>query len=156
MNDRDRFMFVDRDENPLVFLIDAHGDVEVHGDDRVCKLRAAAILRYVAAQFIAEHPRGACTPQPDAQGYRPGEPLHSHAGTLDRDRKVWTDGTGHAWNLSLPWGDVDDRAWLWGGVLDSRGAPLMRTDAEGDGEVQPLDVVRSLYGPIAPLSGGAA
>jgi hypothetical protein len=32
----------------------------------------------------------------------------------------------------------------------------MRTDADGDGEVQPLDVLRTLYGPIAPLSGGAA
>lgn len=148
-----RIRLVDFDEQPLVVLVDEDGVAEVYGDG-MCKLRAAAILRFVAAQLAAEHPAGACLPQPEPQHDRPVEPLISHAGTLDRERRLWTDGTGHAWDLSLAWADVHERAWRWHGSLDRQGTPIMRSS---DGSAsEPLDVVRAVWGPLAPVIGGDA
>jgi hypothetical protein len=147
--------FVDFTEHPFVLLVDVHGNAELHGDGQVCKLRAAALLRVIANDLAAEHPLGACTPEPDAEPWeRPAESLHSQFGTLDAERALWTDGTGHVWNLSIPWGDAFGRSWRWHGVVDPlSGAPMMRCEYRF--EAQPLDLLRALYGPIAPLSGGA-
>ncbi|WP_125262348.1 phiSA1p31-related protein [Streptomyces alboflavus] len=149
------FRFVDLDEQALVVLVERDGSYEVQ-NPALCNRFAAALLRGIAEQLDASHPPHPCTPGDGAEPHheRPAEPLISHAGTLDRERKMWTDGTGHAWDLSLPWTDAADRSWRWHGSLDRQGTPIMRS---GDGaEVQPLDVVRALWGPIAPLSGGAA
>ncbi|SDL33768.1 phiSA1p31-related protein [Streptomyces indicus] len=148
-----RIKLVDLDEHSLVVTIDADGVTEVHGAG-MCKMRAAAILWDVGTQLAAEHPVGPCLPQPEPQHDRPGEPLIAHAGSLDRARGLWTDGTGHAWDLSLAWRDVTDQAWRWHGSLDRQGTPIMRSS---DGSVsEPLDVVRAVYGPLAPVFGDEA
>ena len=152
----DHFRFVDFTEHPLVLLVDADGNAELHGDDQQCKIRTAAILHVIADQLAAEHPLGRCRPRPAPTLWeRPAEPLHSHAGTLDREARVWTDGTGHAWDLSVPWADAFGRSWRWTGELDrTSGGPLMRCEYRP--ETQTLDVLRALCGPIAPMLGGAA
>lgn len=150
----DRYRFIDLDEQPFVVLIDTYGTAEIIGDDAVCKAKAAAVLTVVADVLAGEH-TGQCFPSADAPSHsRSIEPLHTHASTLDAAARVWTDGTGHAWDLSLSWGDASGRAWSWRGILDSRGAPLMRS--ADDAEVRTLDVLRVESGPISPLSGGAA
>ncbi|MFF3190513.1 phiSA1p31-related protein [Streptomyces misionensis] len=147
---------VDLTEHPLVLLVDTEGGAELIGEDTVCPIRTAALLRVIAADLIASHPLGPCTPVPEPPTWeRPAEPLYPQAGTLDRARSLWTDGTGHAWDLSVWWGDAYGRAWRWTGDLDrTSGVPMMRTEYRA--EVQPLDVLRAVCGPIAPLAGGAA
>ncbi|MGW1587285.1 phiSA1p31-related protein [Streptomyces sp. NPDC002386] len=146
---------VDFTETPLVLLIDRDGNATLFGEESFCAIRTAAVLQVIARDLLAAHPLGRCRPVAEPTVWeRPAEPLIPQAGTLDRERRVWTDGTGHAWDLAAVWGDVDDREWRWHGSLDGQGAPLMRS-ADGR-EVEPLDVVRALYGPIAPVAGGAA
>ncbi|ALF00182.1 conserved hypothetical protein [Streptomyces sp. SPB78] len=148
-----RIKLVDLDEHSLVVTIDADGVAELHSAG-MCKMRAAAILRFVSTQLAAEHGFGPCLPQPEPQHDRPEEPLHAHAGTLDREAKLWTDGTGHVWDLSLSWRDATDQSWRWHGSLDRQGTPIMRS---GDGSVsESLDIVRALWGPLAPEFGGEA
>jgi hypothetical protein len=152
----DHFRFVDFTEHPLVLLVDAEGNAELHGDDQVCKLKAAAILAVIARDLAAEHGPGRCSPSGEVpQWQRPDEPLIPSGGTLDRDAQLWTDGTGHVWNLALPWRDNAGSTWLWYGSLDGQGCPLMRsTDWP---EPQPLDALRYLRGPMSPVyRGGAA
>ncbi|WP_432159476.1 phiSA1p31-related protein [Streptomyces sp. NRRL F-5630] len=147
-----RIKLVDLDEHSLVVTIDADGVAELHSAG-MCKMRAAAILRFVSTQLAAEHGLGPCHPEPEPQHER-AEPLIAHAGSLDRERRLWTDGTGHAWDLSLAWAGVDDRAWRWHGSLDRQGTPIMRSS---DGAAsEPLDVVRAVWGPLAPVNGDEA
>ncbi|MGW2708655.1 phiSA1p31-related protein [Streptomyces sp. NPDC001356] len=152
----DRHRIVDFTEHPLVVLIDTEGGAEIVGDDQVCKLKAAAVLRVVADVLASEHEQGQCRPPTRTpQWRRPAEPLIPHVSTLDRGRSLWTDGTGHVWDLSVPWGDAYGRSWRWTGDMDrTSGAPLMATEYRA--EQQPLDVLRATFGPIAPLPGGAA
>lgn len=150
------FRLVDFHEHPFAVLVDAHGTAEIVGDDQVCKMQAATILQYVANVLIAEHGTGCCHPTPGVSGYaRPAEPLHAQAGSLDRDAQLWTDGTGHVWDLSMPWQDNAGSTWQWYGSLDGQGAPLMRSNDWP--EPQPLDALRYLRGPMVPVyRGGAA
>lgn len=153
----DHFRFVDQREHPLVVLVDVHGSAEILGENTVCKARVADVLRVVADVMENEHGPGPCTPQAGpADGFgRRDEPLFPHAGTLDSERQVWTDGTGHAWDLSVPWRDNAGSTWLWYGRLDGQGAPMMRSNDWP--EPQPLDSLRALRGPMAPVyRGGAA
>lgn len=152
----DHFRFVDFTEHPFVLLIDADGNAELHGDDQVCKIKAAAILSVIARDLVAEHGPRRCAPPAEAPLWeRPDEPLMPHAGTLDREAQVWTDGTGHVWNLALPWQDRAGSTWQWYGSLDGQGAPLMRSNDWP--EPQPLDALRFLRGPMSPVyRGGAA
>lgn len=150
----DRFRFIDLDEHALVVLVAHDGSYDVQNPN-LCNVLAAALLRGIADQLEASHPPYPCEPSSDIEAHheRADEPLLSNAGSLDRERQVWTDGTGHTWDLSLPWTDNGDRSWRWHGSLDSQGSPLMRAE-DGD-QVQPLDVLRTVLGPIAP-GGGAA
>ncbi|MFI7010017.1 phiSA1p31-related protein [Streptomyces sp. NPDC050145] len=143
---------VDLDEQHVVVMLSTDGKVEVLGD--MCTVGAAALLMSVARQLVAEHGVGSCRREPEPQHERPAEPLHAHAGSLDREARVWTDGTGHAWDLALAWRDATDQSWRWHGSVDRQGAPIMRS---ADGSVsEPLDVVRAVYGPLAPEFGGVA
>lgn len=147
------FRFVDFDEQRLVVLVDRDGRYEVR-KSKMCSVAAADLLRHIACELEAQHPPFPCEPaaEPDGPAGRPVEPLDSPGGSLDRERKVWTDGRGHTWDLSLAWRDAADRPWRWHGSLDSRGAPILRTE---DGvERESLDVVRAVYGPLAPVVGG--
>lgn len=152
----DHFRFIDQREHPFVVLLDVHGSAEILGENNVCKARAADVLRYVADVLDSEHGPGMCYPPSEPSQFgRPAEPLQVHAGTLDRERQVWTDGTGHVWDLSVPWRDNAGSTWLWYGRLDRQGAPLMWSNDWP--ESQPLDALRSLRGPMAPVyRGGAA
>lgn len=157
MNEPDHFRFVDFTEHPIVLLVDAEGNAELHGDDQVCKARVASILQVIARDLVAEHEfehgGGPCSPSAELGRWeRPDEPLIAHGGTLDRAARLWTDGTGHVWDLALSWRDAAGSTWSWSGRLDGQGAPLMRS---GDwAEAQPLDALRSLRGPMAPVSRG--
>jgi hypothetical protein len=152
----DRHRIVDFTEHPFVVLVGTDGSAEVVGDDQVCKLKAAAVLRVLADVLANEHPQAPCLPPARTPRWqRPDEPLMPHAGTLDRDAQLWTDGTGHVWNLALPWQDAAGSTWLWYGSLDGQGAPLMRSNDWP--EPQPLDALRAVRGPISPVyRGGAA
>ncbi|GGQ81042.1 phiSA1p31-related protein [Streptomyces flaveolus] len=151
-----RFRFVDAAEHPVVLLIDTDGGAELHGDDTMCRLQLAAILSVLAGRLVAEATAETCAPV-EAPGWweRPDEPLMPQAGTLDRERQVWTDGTGHAWDLTVPWADVYGDTWRWHGHLDGEsGMPVLRCD-QWPG-AHPLDVLRAGRGPIRPTVGGAA
>lgn len=144
---------VDFTEHPLVLLVDDEGNGELIGEDSFCAIRVAALLRLIAADLLASHPLGPCAPQAEATVWeRPAEPLHPQGSTLDRVRQLWTDGTGHVWDLSVKWGDASGRPWRWTGELDRvTGVPLMRCEYRPD--TQPLDVLRATCGPIAPMGG---
>jgi hypothetical protein len=150
-----RHRIIDFTEHPFVILVDTSGGAEIHGDDQVCKIKAATVLRVIADMLANEHPHGPCGPSERTPRWtRPDEPLHSNAGSLDRSAQVWTDGTGHAWDLSMPWQDAAGSTWLWYGSLDGQGAPLMRSNDHPTPE--PLDALRALRGPIAPVHRGGA
>lgn len=143
------FDFGTNDGAAIVVTVQPDGSYRVQNND-VCTHLAAELLRGIADRLAAEHPPYPCKPQRP----REDEPADPRGGRLDRDRGVWRDGRGDAFDLTLLWGDETDRAWRWHGSTDRLGEPLLR--AEDDGEVLPLGVVRSLYGPISPRSGGAA
>ncbi|MFG2458118.1 phiSA1p31-related protein [Streptomyces sp. NPDC048523] len=151
----DAYRFVDMDEQALVVLIDRDGGLEVQ-TGKICTVRAAEVLERLAARLRASHPPFPCFPSaaPNPTSERPDELLLAEGGRLDRSAKVWTDGRGHVWDLSLTWGDQYGAEWRWHGSLDSNGAPLLR--ANNGVTVQALDVVRTLYGPLAPVSGGVS
>ncbi|MGA5489600.1 phiSA1p31-related protein [Streptomyces pseudogriseolus] len=154
------------DRNIIGFDVDRNGDaaivvvVERDGSYKVktkgvCDHLAADLLRGIADHLDARHGPFPCTPPPE-QHDRPAEdaPADPYAGRLDRDRGVWRDPRGDSFDLSLTWGDWFERAWRWHGTTGQFGEPILR--AEDDGETQPLSLLRTLYGPITPLSGGAA
>ncbi|MEW1867003.1 phiSA1p31-related protein [Streptomyces caelestis] len=151
----DQHRIVDFTEHPFVVLIGVDGGAEIVGDDQVCKRQAARVLRILADVLESEHPNGPCHPAARTpQWTRPDEPLMPHGGSLDRDAQLWTDGTGHVWNLALPWRDSAGSTWLWYGSLDGQGAPLMRSNDWP--EPQPLDALCYLRGPMAPVHRGGA
>ncbi|MFJ7067533.1 phiSA1p31-related protein [Streptomyces sp. NPDC101115] len=146
---------IDLNDYRMVVLFDTAGHMQigVHG---MCKSLGASLLRALAARLDAEHPAFPCDWDPardePAAADRPDEPLPTEGARLDADRRVWTDGTGHRWDLSVPWRDVVGVTWTWVGRMDGRGTPLMRAD---DGaEVEPLDLIRAVTGPIAPAGEG--
>ncbi|WP_431784376.1 phiSA1p31-related protein [Streptomyces chumphonensis] len=149
-----RIRMLDLDEYAFVLTVTTDG-VGHLTNPRMCDAVTADVLRRFADQLDAAHPPYSCDPssEPEPQHERLDEPLNGRSGVLHSDRSVWTDGRGHRWDLSLTWGDVTERAWQWTGVLDRVGTPMMRA---ADGERASLDVVRALYGPIAPFVGGAA
>jgi hypothetical protein len=131
----DAYRFVDMDEQALVVLVDRDGRLEVQ-TGKICTVRAAEVLEQLAARLRASHPPFPCFPPaaPNPTPERPDGLLLGEGSRLDRSAKVWTDGR-------------------WHGSLDSSGAPLLR--ANNGVTVQSLDVVRALYGPLAPLAEGA-
>ncbi|MFI1607813.1 phiSA1p31-related protein [Streptomyces griseofuscus] len=149
------YRFVDMGEQQLVVLVDGEGRLEMH-TGKVCTMRAADLLEKLAARLRASHPPFRCLPSAAAvpTAERPDELLLAEGGRLDRTASVWTDGRGHVWDLSLTWVDTMGAEWRWYGSLDSNGAPLLR--ANNGATVQALDVVRALYGPLAPVTEGAA
>ncbi|MFG2468689.1 phiSA1p31-related protein [Streptomyces canus] len=136
----------------VVVKRDGSYDVRTKG---VCDHLAADLLRGIADQLDARHGPFPCTPPP-VQHDRPIEYEHAdpYGGRLDRTRGVWRDPRGDAFDLSLRWGDLFERTWKWDGTTGQFGEPILR--AEDDGEQQPLSLLRTMYGPISPLSGGAA
>ncbi|MFD9282757.1 phiSA1p31-related protein [Streptomyces mirabilis] len=157
MTDRNIIGFdVDRNGNAaIVVAVQRDGSYTVRTSG-VCKSLAAELLRGIAERLDAEHGLFACNPEPAEQHDRPreDEPADPRGGRLDRDRGVWRDPRGDSFDLSLLWGDGFEREWKWHGSTGQFGEPLLR--AEDDGEVMPLSLVRVLYGPISPRSGGAA
>ncbi|WP_327162065.1 phiSA1p31-related protein [Streptomyces zaomyceticus] len=141
---------IDLNEQRLVVTFDQDGVMRIHVRG-MCTTEAAAMLSLIAGELVASHPPFPChwdeerdTPAP---ADRPDEPLPGDGGRLDAERQVWTDGTGHTWDLSVPWDDAVSVRWVWTGRMDTSGVPLMRAD---DGEVESLDVIRAVVGPIAP------
>ncbi|MDV6290287.1 phiSA1p31-related protein [Streptomyces sp. UP1A-1] len=147
---------VDFTEHPVMLLVSTDGSAELIGEETMCKLQLAALLSIIARDLVAEAMTEECAPTGEPPVWeRPDEPLLPHGGTLDRVARVWTDGTGHVWDLGVQWRDAYGRAWRWHGDLDrSSGAPMMRCEYRDD--EQPLDVLRAMCGPIHPISGGAA
>lgn len=148
------YRFVDMDEQALVVLLDQTGRLEMQ-TGKICVTVAAELLEQLAARLRASHPPFPCSPaaaqNPTAD--RPDGLLLGEGGRLDRSAKVWTDGTGHAWDLALTWVDMMGAEWRWHGTLDRNGAPLLR--ANGGVTVQSLDIIHALYGPLAPVHEGA-
>jgi hypothetical protein len=143
---------IDLYEHPLVVTFNADGSAAV-SHPSMCAGVAAGWLERLADVMRAEHPAFPCH-WDDRRGDsepadRPVEPTVARDGSLDAAAKVWTDGTGHRWDLSVSWDDVTGVRWQWTGSVDSNGAPLMRSTFEG-GEIQPLDVIRAITGPISP------
>lgn len=155
MNDRPIMGFdVGADGAAIVVTVQPDGSYRVQNDN-VCSHLAAELLHGIADRLAAEHPPYPCKPRPAAQRPREDEAADPRGGHLDRDRGVWRDPRGDAFDLTLLWGDrTTDREWRWHGSTDRLGEPLLR--AEGDGEVLPIGALRSLYGPLTPLPGGAA
>lgn len=120
----------------------------------ICNALAADLLHGIAERLRNEHPPYPCTPPEQHDRPREDEAADPQAGRLDHERRVYVDPRGHAWDLSLKWGDIDDRVWAWHGTTGQFGEPILHT--VDDEETQPLGVLLALYGPIAPLSGGAA
>ncbi|AAR29701.1 hypothetical protein VWBp11 [Streptomyces phage VWB] len=143
---------IDLNEQRLVITLDANNVYRINVRS-MCPVEAAALLHVIAAELVAEHPPFPChwdterdTPAP---ADRPDEPLPVDGARLDAERSVWTDGTGHTWDLSVMWQDVFGVHWQWTGRLDRSGTPLM-TSVAG---IEPLDVIRASVGPIAPVGG---
>ncbi|MGC4946214.1 phiSA1p31-related protein [Streptomyces sp. DT224] len=133
---------VDMDEHVLVLTVtnDGRSTLEFPG---LCGEGAAALLRELADRVEASHGPDAC------RHHAP--PSMPAGGTLDTERRVWTDGSGHAWDLSITWRAVDGVEWRWTDRCSGDGVPVMRA---GSGPTeQTLDVVWSLYGPLAPVAG---
>ncbi|MEV8394791.1 MULTISPECIES: phiSA1p31-related protein [unclassified Streptomyces] len=149
-----RIRLIDFDEHALVLTVAHTGGVMI-ANPRMCDSAAAEMLRNIADQLDAAHPPYPCSPGagPDPQ-HDHAEPLNGAAGRLDTERKVWTDGTGHTWDLSGRWAAAATEVeWEWTGRLDHLGTPVM--SAVGSPEVhESLDVLRTLYGPISPAIGG--
>lgn len=147
---------VDFTEHPVMLLVSTDGSAELIGEETMCKLQLAALLSIIARDLVAEAMTEECAPTGEPPVWeRPDEPLMPNGGTLDRDAQVWTDGTGHVWNLALPWQDNAGSTWQWYGSLDGQGAPLMRSNDWP--EPQPLDALRYLRGPMVPVyRGGVA
>lgn len=144
---------IDFDSVAVVVTVESDGSYSAKAN--ICNSLAAELLHGIADRLRAEHPPYPCD-EPDPQHERPRdvEPADPRGGRLDRNRRVYVDPRGHAWDLSLKWGDIDDRVWTWHGSTDGLGEPILRT--VDDEETQPLGVLLALYGPISPLSGGAA
>jgi hypothetical protein len=144
---------IDLNEHPLVVIFNDDGSAHVahHG---MCPTLSAEWLERLAAVMREQHPPFPChwIRAEEEPADRPVEPTVARDGSLDAAAKVWTDGTGHRWDLSVSWDDVTGVRWQWTGSVDSNGAPLMRSTFEG-GEIQPLDVIRAITGPIAPAVG---
>lgn len=139
---------IDLDEHVLVITLDEHGDLGITPAG-ACAYAVAAVLMHAAHALAAEHPPFRCNPA--AEQPSGDEPLYAEHGTLDADRRVWTDGTGHVWDLSVAWAAAGTESlWKWSGRLD-RGVPVMQ--AVGTGVKESLDVLRALYGPISPAGG---
>lgn len=139
----------------LTVAVQRDGSYRVHAD-KVCKALAADLLRGIADRLLAEHGPFPCTPPPPRHDRpREDEPAGPYAGRLDRAREVWRDARGESFDLSLSWSDEHARVWKWGGDTGQFGEPILRTEA-GDGESMPLSLLRVLYGPLAPVLGGAA
>ncbi|MFD5663411.1 phiSA1p31-related protein [Streptomyces anthocyanicus] len=137
----------------IVVVVQHDGSYLKLVDDRMCKGLAADLLHGIADQVGAEHEPGVCSPPPQHDRPRDDERANPRGGRIDRDRGVYVDPRGNAFDLSLTWGDWFDRTWKWQGSTGQFGEPVLQAD---DGEVQPFGVLRALYGPISPRSGGAA
>ncbi|MFE5658329.1 phiSA1p31-related protein [Streptomyces sp. NPDC056517] len=147
---------IDLNEQLLVVTLDRSGVMRtsVRG---MCNDMAASVLRGLAEQLEADHPPFPCDwdEQRDAPApaYRPAEPLPSEGARLDRAAKVWTDGAGHAWDLSVPWEDSTSLQWVWSKRMDTSGVPIMKTTSYGKTITEPLDVLRAAAGPLKPVAG---
>lgn len=151
-----RFKLIDLDEFSLVVMVRSDGTVTVSSPS-LCDGVAADVLRSIAAQLEAAHPPYPCHPAADAAPLTEApETLGTGGGRYDADRHVWTDGAGHAWDLSVTWAAAGaDPVWEWAREFDRSGTPVMQT--VGDPSVrEALDVLRVLYGPIAPTTGRRA
>ncbi|MDT0381383.1 phiSA1p31-related protein [Streptomyces sp. DSM 42041] len=138
----------------FVLIVHCDGTVSVP-HSQLCPEQAAAALRQVADHLDAQHTERPCPPRLpdlDPDGPPPETPFTTRGGRLDALRQVWFDGTGHAWDLSLAWGDACGVEWRWNGRLDPTGrVPLMVASVEG--ETEPLDVVRARFSPMRPVGG---
>lgn len=148
-----RIKLIDLDEFVLVLTVARDGSTTVF-NPTICDSAAAEMLRSIAAQLDADHPPYPCSPGSEpAPQHDHAEPLDGPNGSLDAERRVWTDGTGHVWDLSGRWAAAETvPEWEWSGRLDHRGTPVMR--AVGSDVCESLDVLRTLYGPISPALGG--
>ncbi|MFF9088606.1 phiSA1p31-related protein [Streptomyces sp. NPDC014991] len=144
---------VGRDGAPAIVVVVQRDGSHTVRTDGVCKILAAEFLRGIADRLIAEHGPGLCTPEPEPRRPAEDEPADPYAGRLDRERGVWRDPRGDSWDLTLTWLDQTGSTWRWHGTAGLGGEPILRCE---DGEAQPLNVLRALYGPIIPVSGGAA
>ncbi|RPK76390.1 hypothetical protein EES45_23140 [Streptomyces sp. ADI97-07] len=149
-----RIKLIDFDEHALVVTVTRSGIASVVHPS-MCGVAAAATLRDLAEQIEAAHSATVCAPDAEPEAQQPAQPeTLGLGGAFDADREVWTDGTGHAWDLTVTWGSVGNLRWRWTGGTTEAGVPLMRT---GEGtEPQPFDLVWALYGPLFAAAGDRA
>lgn len=148
-----RIKLIDLDEYPLVVMVRRDGTATVSAPS-VCDGVAADLLRNIAADLDAQHPPYVCSPGDTREEQPDAADTLGEGGELDADRQVWTDGTGHAWDLSVTWGSAGNLRWRWTGEQNDAGMPLMRT---GEGtEAQPFNLVWALYGPLYAAAGDRA
>jgi hypothetical protein len=81
-------------------------------------------------------------------------------GRLDRERRTWTDSTGHVTDLTLTWQDVTGRRWSWDADTDPHpiNGPWM---CSNNGLHEPMDMLLAMWAPLTPVvahaeRGGAA
>lgn len=143
---------IDYDEYRLVLTITPEGEARVINPG-MCDITTATMLRRVAERLEADHPPVECEPTENTvEPERPAEPAEVSGSRLDTGRKVWTDGRGHAWDLSIPWADeATANVWRWTGALARGGAPMMH--AAGTSVQEPFDVIHVMYGPMSPVVG---
>lgn len=145
-----RIRLIDYDEHPIVVTIGQDLAAEV-ANPTVCDRVTADLLRRVADQLDARHAPYPCRPGAHPEQHeRPAEPLHPQGSTLDRYSGTWTDGAGHAWDLTLMWEDIGGGRWRWNGRM-AQDTPLMRHVQTG--ELTPLDALRFINGPLIPVRG---
>ncbi|MFF9690274.1 phiSA1p31-related protein [Streptomyces sp. NPDC014623] len=148
-----RIQLIDHAEHALVVTLTREGRLTV-AYPGFCGAAAAEVLRDVADRLIEAHGPAVCHPDAEPEPQHDSAETLGQGGSLDADRAVWTDGTGHAWDLSVTWGSAGNLRWWWTGGHTEAGVPLMRT---GDGtDEQPLDLVWALYGPLFPTAGDRA
>ncbi|EFE74536.1 phiSA1p31-related protein [Streptomyces filamentosus] len=146
-----RIKMIDVDELWFVVTVARGSGAAKVDHPGVCGKSVATALREIAEQLDALHPPYACDATPEPQ-HDYAEPL-GPGGTLDAARRTWTDGTGHTWDLSGRWIAAETGGeWEWSGQLDTSGRPVMR--AVGSDVQESLDVLRVVYGPISPSTGG--
>lgn len=147
-----RIRVIDCDEYRLIVTLGRDGKLRV-SHTGMCATVAADLMRHIADRLEDDHPPRKCDPsdETDTEPDQPMAPAPGYGSVLDPEARLWLDGAGHTWDLSLTWEDAAGEQWRWTGRRDGLGVPTMRPLLGG--ETQPLDTLRVVGGPTVPVAG---